>query len=273
MKAERNIPLETITSTGNAEIKMLRSLHERKYRRQTGLFLAEGMRHCTEALSMGFSPMRLVYGAGREADKGMPELIQACRAAGGRILPVTANLLSRISGKDNPQTVIAAFELRYRDLSDLTAHPQTDSIWIALDRVRDPGNLGTIMRSADAVGAKGIILIDDCTDPYSVEAVRASMGAVFTVDIIQASSADFIRWSAGWKGEIIGTALPASKDYRKAEWQQPLILLMGNEQAGLTPELWDCATQLIRLPMLGRSDSLNLAVATGICLYEAIREV
>lgn len=273
MKAERKTPIETITSTGNAEIKMLRSLHERKYRRQTGLFLAEGMRHCTEALSMGFSPMRLVYGAGREADKGMPALIQACHAAGGRVLPVTANLLSRISGKDNPQTVIAAFELRYRHLSDIAPQPQTDSIWIALDRVRDPGNLGTIMRSADAVGAKGIILIDDCTDPYSVEAVRASMGAVFNVDIIQTGSTEFIRWAEGWKGEIIGTALPASKDYRKAKWQQPLILLMGNEQAGLTEELCKTATQLIRLPMLGRSDSLNLAVATGICLYEAIREV
>ena len=129
------------------------------------------------------------------------------------------------------------------------------------------------MRSADAVGAKGIILIDDCTDPYSVEAVRASMGAVFNVNIIQTSSAEFIDWAKGWKGEIIGTELPASKDYRKAKWQQPLILLMGNEQAGLTEELCKAATQLIRLPMLGRSDSLNLAVATGICLYEAIREV
>jgi TrmH family RNA methyltransferase len=127
------------------------------------------------------------------------------------------------------------------------------------------------MRTADAVGAKGIILIDECTDAYSVEAVRASMGAVFNVDIIQASSADFMRWAGSWKGEIVGTALPASKDYRTVMWRQPLILLMGNEQAGLSDELTEKCTQLVRLPMLGRSDSLNLAVATGICLYEAIR--
>ena len=123
---------------------MLRALHERKYRRQTGLFLAEGMRHCTEALSVGFSPMRLVYAAGREADKGMPALIGACQAAGGRVLPVTANLLSRISGKDNPQTVISAFPIRYQELSNIAP----EGIWVALDRVRDPGNLGTIMRTA-----------------------------------------------------------------------------------------------------------------------------
>jgi TrmH family RNA methyltransferase len=267
MDTKRSEKPETITSTSNAEVKILRALHERKYRRQTGLFLAEGMRHCTEALSVGFSPMRLVYAAGREADKGMHALIGACQAAGGRVLPVTPNLLTRISGKDNPQTVISAFPIRYQELSEIAP----EGIWVALDRVRDPGNLGTIMRTADAVGAKGIILIDECTDAYSVEAVRASMGAVFNVDIIQTSSADFLRWAESWKGEIVGAALPASKDYRAAMWRQPLILLMGNEQAGLSDELSKNCTQLVRLPMLGRSDSLNLAVATGICLYEAIR--
>jgi TrmH family RNA methyltransferase len=271
MNKRPSLPMDTITSSSNAEIKMLRSLHERKYRRQTGLFLAEGMRHCTEAVQMGYQPMRVVYAEGRKADKGMAALIDACQKAGGRVLPVTPNLLSRISGKDNPQTVIAAFSLRYGQLSDIRPDSEAADIWIALDRVRDPGNLGTIMRTADAVAAKGIILIEDCTDPYSVEAVRASMGAVFTIEIIQTSSADFIEWSRHWPGQIIGTALPASKDYRAANWQKPLILLMGNEQAGLTDDLCKTATQLIRLPMLGRSDSLNLGVATGICLYEAIR--
>ena len=92
------LPIDTITSSSNAEVKMLRSLHERKFRRQTGLFLAEGMRHCTEAVQMGYQPMRLVYAQGREADKGMATLIDACQKAGGRLLPVTPNLLSRISG-------------------------------------------------------------------------------------------------------------------------------------------------------------------------------
>ena len=263
---------DTITSTSNAEVKLLRSLHERKYRRQTGLFLAEGMRHCTEALSMGYFPHSLVFAAGREGDPGMAALIDACRQTGGRLLPVTEKLLMRISGKENPQTVIAAYPSRIGPLEDIDASQNKAGLWVALDRVRDPGNLGTIMRTADAVDAKGIILIDECTDPFSVEAVRASMGAVFNVDIIHTTSTDFIKWAKSWPGEIVGTALPASRDYRETRWVRPLILLMGNEQAGLTQELCASCSQLIRLPMKGRSDSLNLAVATGICLYEIDRD-
>lgn len=255
-----------ITSAANAEVKLLRSLHDRKYRKKTGWFLAEGMRICTEAVQLGYAPARLVYAAGREGEPGLSALIQACRAAGGRVLPVTQDLLSRISRKDNAQMVIGAFAQKWASLDDTQNDPA--GCWVALDRVRDPGNLGTIMRTADAVAARGIILIDDCTDPYSVEAVRASMGAVFNVGLVQTSTADFAGFCGRWPGQVIGTALPASSDYRAANWAQPLILLMGNEQAGLTDELTSLCTQLVRLPMKGRSDSLNLAVATGICLYQ-----
>ena len=126
------------------------------------------------------------------------------------------------------------------------------------------------MRTADAVGVKGLILVGDCTDPYSVEAVRASMGAVFNVRIIACSEAEFLKFAAGWPGHVIGTALPAAVDYRTADYAGSLIMLMGNEQAGLTPDLMKACTQLIKIPMLGRSDSLNLAVATGVALYEAL---
>jgi len=265
----KTITPETITSAANAEIKALRSLHERKYRRQTGLFLAEGMRICLDALEQGHAPHRLVYAAERSDIAGLDRLSAACLAAGGRLLPVSQTLLGRISRKDNPQMVMAAFHQTTVSLQQLTADP--DSCWIALDRVRDPGNLGTIMRTADAVGAAGIILIDDCTDPFSVEAVRASMGAVFSVRLAVTDTPGFTRWAGDWPGEIIGTALPASCDYRKADWRRPLVLLMGNEQAGLTEALSGLCTQLIRLPMKGRADSLNLAVATGICLYEMNR--
>ncbi len=261
---------EVITSPANADIKLLRSLHERKYRRQTGLFLAEGMRICLDAVQLGFAPKKLVYVKGREADKGMAELIAACSSNGGRVMPVPQSLLARISRKDNPQMVIGAFVQKQSNLKDIRHDAQ--SCWIGLDRVRDPGNLGTIMRTADAVSARGIILIDECTDPFSVESVRASMGAIFNVSVIQTTTAEFTSWAAGWPGQIIGTALPASTDYRQANWQKPLILLMGNEQAGLTTSLSGLCTQLVRLPMKGRSDSLNLAVATGICLYEIGRD-
>lgn len=256
-----------ITSASNADVKLLRSLHERKFRRKTGWFLAEGLRICTEAVQLGHAPQRLVYAADRHSDPALVPLIDACRAAGGRTLAVSPELLVRISRKDNAQMVIGAFEQRYQKLEDI----RISGCWVALDRVRDPGNLGTIMRSVDAVGAAGIILIDECTDPYSLEAVRASMGAVFNVQLATASSAAFLDFAKDCPAQLIGTALPASEDYRLAKWESPVILLMGNEQAGLPDHLMRACDQLVRMPMLGRSDSLNLAVSTGIALYEYLR--
>jgi len=266
-----SMPLpDSITSAGNAEVKRLRSLHERKYRRQTGLFLAEGTRTCTEAVTLGWRLHRLAFLDGRGGDRMVRPLLEALARDGGRALPMTESLLSRISGKDNPQMVLGAFEQRWQAKDAIM--PDADSCWIALDRVRDPGNLGTIMRTADATGARGVILIGDCTDPYSVEAVRASMGAVFNVELAQMSQNDFLALASGWPGQVVGTALPASRDYRTADYGGPLMLVMGNEQAGLTPELIKACTQLVRMPMMGRSDSLNLAVATGLTLYEVLRQ-
>lgn len=260
-----------ITSAANSEVKLLRSLHNRKYRQKTGWFLAEGMRICTEALHLGHAPVRLVYAAGREVELGLAALINACNKAGGRVLPVEEHLLSRISRKENTQMVIGAFAQKWTGFDEIKANSSFAGCWVALDRIRDPGNLGTIMRTVDAVAAKGIILIDDCTDPYSVEAVRASMGAVFNVRLAKASAPMFSRFCQSWSGSIVGTALPASMDYRQADWSSPVLLLMGNEQAGLSDEMMGLCTQLVRLPMKGRSDSLNLAVATGVCLYEMLK--
>ena len=264
-----NLP-DPITSAANAEVKRLRALHERKYRRQTGWFLAEGTRICTEAVSLGWRLHRLAFLAGRENDRHVRPLLEALERDGGRALPMTESLLGRISRKDNPQMVLGAFEQR---LTTPDARSGRGSpLWVALDRVRDPGNLGTIMRTADATGAEGVILVGDCTDPYSVEAVRASMGAVFNVELAHMSETEFLAFAGGWRGRIVGTALPASVDYREADYGGPLILLMGNEQAGLTDGLMSACTQLVRMPMRGRSDSLNLAVASGLALYEALRK-
>ena len=259
---------DMITSAANDEVKRLRALHERKFRKQTGWFLAEGARICHEAVALGWAMHRLAFVAGREDDRQVRTLLSGLVEAKGRALPMTESLLQRISRKDNPQMVLGAFGQRWGDLGQVGGTP--DECWVALDRIRDPGNLGTVMRTADAVGAKGLILVGDCTDPYSVEAVRASMGAVFNVRIIACSETEFLKFRAGWLGHVIGTALPAAVDYRKADYTGSLIMLMGNEQAGLTPNLMKACTQLIKIPMLGRSDSLNLAVANGVALYEAL---
>ena len=259
---------DPITSAANAKVKSLQALHERKYRKKSGWFLAEGARICLEAVALGWDMHRLAFLAGRERDAVMRPLLDGLAASGGQALPMTEVLLQRISRKDNPQMLIGAFGQRWHDLQAVAE--TSDSIWVALDRVRDPGNLGTVMRTADAVGAAGIILIGDCTDPYSVEAVRASMGAVFNVKIIACSEAEFISFSTAWIGRVIGMLLPAALDYRQADYGGSLIMLMGNEQAGLTAPLIDMCDQLIKIPMQGRSDSLNLAVATGVALYTAL---
>ena len=270
-----------INSLTNPVIKSLRALHDRKRRKAAGLFLAEGMRIVTEAFELGWVAQHLVFLEGREDDAMVRRLIKQAEADGTDIIMVSDAVLAKISRKDNPQMVLASFSERWADPENVFSAQLSTNLagtnlagtnpagcWLALDRVRDPGNLGTILRTADAAQAEGVVLIGECCDAYSVEAVRASMGAVFNVPVVAMTEAEFIAHAMDYQGQIIGTALPASVDYRSPNWQGPMILLMGNEQAGLTDNLMNCANQLIRMPMLGRSDSLNLAVATGIALYE-----
>jgi TrmH family RNA methyltransferase len=150
-----------------------------------------------------------------------------------------------------------------------TLDPAQAGCWVALQAVRDPGNLGTIVRTADAAGCGGVILVGDCCDPFSVEAVRATMGSIFATPIFRASVPEFLAWRARWPGSVVGTLLSATTDYRAADYQRPSLILMGNEQAGLPPELARACDVAVKIPMRGRADSLNLSVATGIMIYAA----
>ena len=143
-----------------------------------------------------------------------------------------------------------------------------ESVWVALEAVRDPGNLGTIIRVADAVGASGVMLVGSCADPYSREAVRATMGSVFNVPLVHLPAREFVAWARNWRGEIVGTHLRARHDFRGLRYRVPTLLLMGSEGPGLSPELGAVCSRMVRIPMAGRLDSLNLAVATALVLYE-----
>jgi TrmH family RNA methyltransferase len=196
-------------------------------------------------------------------------LAATTHAKGGDVLAVSEAVLAKISRRDNPQTVIGVFE---QSLTPAAAiKPKAGEVWVALESVRDPGNLGTIIRTADAVGAAGVILIGDTVDPFSVEAVRATMGSVFAVPIARASRAEFQKIAGAWPGTIVGTHLAATTDYRKATYRTPVLLVMGGEQAGLTPETAALAKTLVKIPMAGKADSLNLAVATAVMLFEIRR--
>jgi TrmH family RNA methyltransferase len=166
--------------------------------------------------------------------------------------------------------VMGVFEQRWT--APAAIKPAGNDVWVALDRVRDPGNLGTIIRTSDAAGAKGVILVGQTTDPFATETVRATMGSVFAVPLTRMSEAEFISFAKSWPGMVAGTHLKGAVDYRKPDYaKEPVLLLMGNEQAGMTDDLADACSTLIKIPQAGRADSLNLAIATGVCLFEVRR--
>jgi RNA methyltransferase, TrmH family len=261
----------TITSLQNERVKMIRSLHMRKARRDTGLFVAEGAALLVTARDAGWKPKILAFLAASAAG-GMPrDLVRWAEDAGAECLEVSEAILSKLAAKDNPQTMLAVFEQAWKPLPPAVS-PGVDALWVGLEGVRDPGNLGTIVRTADAAGAAGIVLIGACVDPYSREAVRATMGSIFNVPLVRASMPDALSWTRHWPGDIVGAHLRASADFRSVAYRQPTLLLMGSEGPGLSPELSAACTRLVRIPMAGRIDSLNLAVATGLMLYEIRRE-
>ena len=257
----------TITSLSNPTVKAARALHLRKEREETGLFLAEGLKIVTEAVDLGHAPKMVLHSADAAAHPLLRKAADAARRAGGEVIEVSRDILAKISKRDNPQTVLAVFEQAFAPLDSL--NPKAAKCWVALQAVRDPGNLGTIIRTADAAGCGGVILVGDCCDPYSVEAVRATMGSVFAVSLFKADVEDFIAWRKGWPGSVVGTLLTATTDFRAADYRDPTLILMGNEQAGLPPELAAICDVNVKIPMRGRADSLNLAVATGVMIYAA----
>ena len=259
-----------ITSLTNDTVKGVRALHMRKERDLTGTFLAEGLKFIGEALDQGRAPRMLLVGEDARPHSLLDRAKAATLKAGGDIIVVTHAILEKISRRDNPQTVLGVFEQAYAPLDSL--NPASAPCWVALEQVRDPGNLGTIIRTADAAGCGGVILIGDCVDPYSVEAVRATMGSVFAVSITKTTPKAFLAWRKTWPGSVVGTRLDAKVSHRSAVMQQPSLILMGNEQAGLTDDLAAACDVNVKIPMRGRADSLNLAIATGIMVYAVTDE-
>ena len=254
-----------VTAFSNATVKRLRSLRDKKGRRSEGLFLAEGLRILAEARDSGRLPEIVAFSVEGAKHPLAAEIIAATEAAGGEAIETTADILSKMSGKDNPQMLLGAYRVPETSLEriDRSAAP----LWIAAQALRDPGNIGTILRTGDAVSAGGLILIDECADPFSVEAVRASMGAVFTQQIATARWPEFLAWLRSGEGQLVGTSLKATHDYLEAEYRQPCFLLIGNEQQGLPANYEAECDLLVKIPMGGRADSLNAAMAAAVMAF------
>lgn len=254
-----------VTAFSNPTVKRLRFLRDKKARREEGLFLAEGLRILSEARDSGMLPEIVAFSAEGAKHSLAAEIIAATESAGGEAIETTPDILSKMSGKDNPQMLLGAYRQPPTSLDriDRSRAP----LWIVVQALRDPGNLGTILRTGDAVGAAGLILIDDCADPFSVEAVRASMGAVFTQEIATARWHEFTGWLRSGDGQLVGTSLKATQDYLEAEYRKPCFLLIGNEQQGLPADYEAECDLLVKIPMAGRADSLNAAVAAAVMAF------
>lgn len=257
-----------ITGFSNPTVKYLRALRDRKHRRREGKFLAEGLRLLTDARKSGRLPEILVMAEMRDPHPLLGELESAVIKSGGEVIETPADILSKITGKDNPQAVAGVFAEFDTSLAAIDRHAAP--IWLVAQALRDPGNLGTMLRTGDAVGAGGLILIDDCADPFSVEAVRASMGAVFTQKVARASWAEFRDWLRGGDGQLVAASLRNAEPYRGAPYQTPCFVMVGNESRGL-PEEYEAECDLrVTVPMKGRADSLNAAVAGAVLAYEVL---
>jgi len=254
-----------VTAFSNSTVKLLRALRDKKARRAEGLFLAEGLRIITEARDSGMLPEIVAFSAEGARHPLAAEIIAATEAAGGDAVETTADILSKMSGKDNPQMLLGAYRQPETSLERIDRSKAP--LWIVAQALRDPGNIGTILRTGDAVGAGGLILIDDCADPFSVEAVRASMGALFTQEIANARWPEFMTWLRSGNGQLVGTSLKATHDYLDANYGQPCFLLIGNEQQGLPADYEAECDLLVKIPMAGRADSLNAAMATAVIAF------
>ncbi|MGB8818140.1 MAG: RNA methyltransferase [Rhizobiaceae bacterium] len=270
--APRPGQVKEITSLANPVVKDIKALALKKNRDASGTFVAEGLKLAIDALDAGWTLKILVIGKAAKDNPLAAKTAARALARGVLVLEASEKVLVAISRRDNPQGVIGVFGQRWHDLTEI--RPAPDKVWVALDRVRDPGNLGTIIRTADAAGASGVILIGETTDPFALETVRATMGSVFAIPLYRANEQGFLDFRKKFGGLAVGTHLQGSVDYRTVNYAgKPLLLVMGNEQSGLTPALAQGCDQLIRIPQDGKADSLNLAVATGIALYETRRHL
>jgi TrmH family RNA methyltransferase len=248
----------------------MRSLRDKKHRKREGLFLAEGLRILTEARDAGALPETLFLapeGAGHPLAQA---LIGEIEAAGGDVIETTPDILSKLSGKENAQTLVGVYRDRLTPLHQIDRSKA--GIWIVAQALRDPGNLGTILRTSDAVGGGGLILVDDCVDPFSVEAVRASMGALFTQRIAAVRWEEFVPWLRSGPGQLIGTSLRTDTDYQAPRYEVPTFILVGNEAQGLPQAYEQECDLLVKMPMRGKADSLNAAIATAVMAYEVLNQ-
>jgi RNA methyltransferase, TrmH family len=256
-----------ISSAANPVVKRMRLLGDRKHRRRESAFVVEGIQPVWQAVEAGANVEVLVVAPALLGSRAA-ELVAGQEATGTRVARVTGELFARLSARDGPSGLAAIVRARVPGLASLPV--TSDAVFVALHEVGNPGNLGTIIRTADAAGAAGVVLVGPAADPFDPAAVKASMGALFAVPVARAADpTEFFAWAAGSGVSVITTSAKAERSFWEAGYPRPLALLLGAEGAGLPEDVLAAGDVQVRIPMTGTAESLNLAVAAGLLLYQA----
>jgi RNA methyltransferase, TrmH family len=259
-----------ISSRNNPAIKAIRALSSRKQRDLTERFFVDGLHLVAAAAQQQADIETCVVAPDLLTSAFGHDVALSLAHSGAHTIEVTAGVFHSLAAKDHAQGLGIVARQRWLDLGRV--RPGAGQCWVALDTVQYPGNLGTILRTCDAVGGAGVILLGNTTDPYDPAAVRASLGAIFSQRLARASFAEFSAWCRRHTVAVVGTSPAAARDYQAVAYQPPLVLLMGSEPRGLLPAQQALCDVMVNIPMVGHSDSLNLAVATGIMLYEVFNQ-
>jgi RNA methyltransferase, TrmH family len=256
----------TITNRNHPEVKRIMALHTRAERERTGLFYAEGLRFVAQALRHNARIERAIYCPQLATNPLARKLQQTMRDKGLPVLDVSAEVMRDMSCVNDSQGIAIVAGQRWQPLEKVKMGGKL--CWVALDVVQSAGNLGTMMRTADAAGAAGLILLGGDIDPYDPATVRASMGAIFLQRFVRTTPRELAEWKQERSWVLAGTSPSATHDYRSVRYDSPTILLLGGERKGLSAELQAICDVMVSIPMVGHRDSLNIAVAAGIVLYE-----
>ena len=256
--------MAAITSRANPRIKAIRALRNRRERQRTGAFFAEGARLVDAAVDSGAEIDVVVAVPERVSVQSEREAIERARAAGAEILEVSGDVYDSLSFRGDPDSMGAVVKQRI----DSLPRPPGPTCWLAVHEIQHPGNLGTLIRTSDAAGGAGVILTGASTDPYHPMAVRATLGAIFSQAVVETSQREFADWVRSEGVRVVGTSPAGSVDFRAADYSAPIVLLSGNERIGLSEAQLALCDQVVRIPMAGRVDSLNLSIATALVLYE-----
>lgn len=260
-----------IESAANPLIKRIRSLAQRKGREQEGAFFVEGIQAVWQAVDAGAEIETLVVAPDLLTSAGAREMVARQQAAGMPVSEISVPLYERIATREHPSGLAAIVRIVSRNLESLTVTPA--SLFVALHEIGNPGNLGTILRTVDAVGGAGVILVGDTTDPYHPNAVRSSVGTLFRLPIIQVGQIESVMdWSRAHGVSVVTTSARATQEHWRAIYPSPLLMLFGNEGRGLPHDVVEQGDLAVRIPMHGGASSLNLSVAAGVVLYEVLRQ-